>query len=379
MKAIINGNVHEQSLVLAPGVVLIEHGKIVVATAAATDIPDDAEIIDAQGYDVVPGLIDVHMHGVMGHDTMGPGLADVIRVLPQFGVTAFLGTTLTLPEDETLVGLEAMARVLGAPPTGAQCLGVHLEGPFLSPEKPGMATSEWFEPFTWELFEVLQKAAGGYIRMMTFAPEFGNSMRHMPRLIESGVMPVVGHSEATFEQMTEAVQAGLAHASHTFNAMPALHHRHPGVLGAVLYYPEIIAELIADGIHVHPAVMSILLRVKGLDGVCLVSDASPYAGMPDGEYEWEHKPLLVSDGACRLANGTIAGAHALLDTGVRNLVEMVGLSLNEALIPATSVPAQVLGVNKGRLAPGYDADIVLMDANQRVVMTMVGGEVVYTA
>jgi N-acetylglucosamine-6-phosphate deacetylase len=130
---------------------------------------------------------------------------------------------------------------------------------------------------------------------------------------------------------------------------------------------------------VHPAVMSILLRVKGLNSVCLVSDASPYAGMPDGEYEWEHKPLFVSQGACRLANGTIAGAHALLDTGVRNLVGTLGLSLNEALVTATSVPAQVLGMSKGRLAAGYDADILLLDSEQRVAMTMVGGEVVYTA
>ncbi len=379
MKAIINGNVHEHSLVLSPGAVLIEDGKIVATTTAATEIPDHAEIIDAEGYDVVPGLIDVHLHGLMGHDAMGPGLEDVIRTLPQFGVTAFLGTTLTLPEDETLEGLQAMARVIDNPPAGAQCLGIHLEGPFLSPEKPGMATSEWFAPLTWELFEVLQEAAGGHIRMMTFAPEIGSGLRHLPRLIESGVMPVVGHSEATFEQMTEAVKVGLAHASHTFNAMPPLHHRHPGVLGAVLYYREIVAELVADGVHVHPAVMSILLRVKGLDDVCLVSDASPFAGMPDGEYEWEHKPLFVSQGACRLENGTIAGAHALLDTGVRNLIQLVGLSLNDALVPATAVPAQVLGANKGRLAAGYDADIVMLDSEQRVVSTMVAGEIVYTA
>ena len=342
MKAIVNGNVHDQGLVLSPGVVLVENDKIVDVTAA-TEIPADAEVIDATGKDVVPGFIDVHIHGLMGHDSMGRGLADVIEQLPAFGVTAFLGTTLTLPLDETRNGLRAMAEVLADPPTGARCLGIHLEGPFLSTDRPGMATREWFEPLTWEMFETFQTMSGGHIRMMTFAPEVGTSMRQLPTLIERGVFPVVGHSEASFELMGEAVKLGLAHATHTFNAMPQLHHRHPGVLGAVLYYPEIVAELIADGVHIHPAVMTILLRVKGLERVCLVSDASPFAGMPDGEYEWEHKPLFVQEGACRLASGTIAGAHALLDTGVRNLMRMVGLSLNEALIPATMVPAQVLG------------------------------------
>jgi len=138
-----------------------------------------------------------------------------------------------------------------------------------------------------------------------------------------------------------------------------------------------VAQLIADGVHVHPAAMAILLRVKGLERVALVSDAAPLAGLPDGEYEWEHKPVFVRDGSCRLADGTIAGAHALLDTGVRNMVNLVGLPLERALVPATRVPASVLGLRKGRLSPGHDADVVLLDGSLRPVLTLVGGEIAF--
>ena len=378
MKAIVNGTVYTPDEVIAPGVVFIEGDTITaVGLAGTTPVPPEAELVQANGMAVVPGLIDLHIHGLLGHDAMEPGLAHVIHALPAFGVTTFLGTTLTLPRDETFAALETMAAVLDSPPRGAQCLGIHLEGPFLSPARPGMATSEWFEPLTWESFQAFQQAARGYIRMLTFAPEMGEAMACIPRLIEAGVVPVIGHSDATFEQVAQAVRLGLSHATHTFNAMRPLHHREPGVVGAVMYFDEIVAQLIADGVHVHPAVMALLLRIKGLERVALVSDAAPLAGLPDGEYEWEHKPVFVRDGSCRLADGTIAGAHALLDTGVRNLVNLVGLPLERALVPATRVPADVLGLRKGRLAPGYDVDIVLLDTTLQPTLTIVGGEEVF--
>ena len=375
MKAIVNGTVYTPDKVIAPGIVLIE-GDIVTAVgpAGATSVPAEAEVIQADGKAIVPGLIDLHIHGLLGHDAMGPDLARVIHDLPAFGVTAFLATTMTLPRDEILASLEAMAKVLDTPPRGAQCLGIHLEGPFLSPARPGMATPAWFEPLTWESFQAFQQAARNHIRMLTFAPEVGEAMACIPRLVEAGVVPVIGHSDATFEQVAQAVRLGLSHATHTFNAMRPLHHREPGVVGAVMYLNEIVAQLIADGVHVHPAVMALLLRVKGLERVALVSDAAPLAGLPDGEYEWEHKPVSVRDGSCRLTDGTIAGAHALLDTGVRNLVRLVGLPLERALVPATRVPADVLGVRKGRLAPGHDADVVLLDEALQPALTIVGGK-----
>lgn len=359
---------------------LIEDGCITAVGVADTlAAQPEVEVIDARGMAVVPGFIDIHIHGLMGHDVMGPGLAQVIRDLPSFGVTAFLGTTLTVSRDETFADLGAIATVLDAPPAGAQCLGIHLEGPFLSPTWPGMATADWFEPLNWEIFQMFQQTSGGNIRMITFAPEMDEAISCIPHLIEAGVVPVIGHSDATFEQVAQAVQLGLPHATHTFNAMRPLHHREPGVVGAVMYFDQIVAQLIADGVHVHPAVMAILLRVKGLDRVVLVSDASPLAGLPDGEYEWKHKPVFVRDGSCLLADGTIAGAHALLDAGVRNLINLVGLPLEQALVPVTSVPADVLGLRKGRLASGYDADIVLLGMDFKPVLTMVNGEILHRA
>ena len=327
---------------------------------------------------MVPGFVDVHIHGLLGHDSMGAQLADVIPALPAYGVTSFMATTLTLPRAEVIECLHEMREVLAAPPRGAHCLGIHIEGPHLAPTKPGMATAEWVYPLSWEDFQIFQEAAGGAIRMITFAPEEGKAMDVIPHLVAAGVVPVIGHTDATYEQVARAVELGANHATHTYNAMRPLGHREPGVVGAVMHFDQVFGELIADGIHIHPVAMEILLRVKGLDKVVLISDAAPIAGLPDGEYEWEHKPIFIKAGRCQLADGTLAGAHALLDTGVRNLVEKVGLPLEQALIPATRAAAASVGAtSKGSLAPGMDADIVLLDEEMKPALTLVAGEVVW--
>jgi N-acetylglucosamine-6-phosphate deacetylase len=379
MQAIVNGAVYTPRQVFDPGVVILNEG-IVKAVGSCEDvaIPDGAPRVDAAGLHVVPGFIDVHIHGLLGYDAMGPGLADVIRLLPRYGVTSFMATTLTLPDAEVRQAITEMAEVLDDPPPGACCAGIHVEGPHLSPAKPGMATPDWFKPLTRDEIDELQQLAHGYIRMITFAPEVGDAMTVIPHLVEHNIIPVIGHSDATFDQVTEAVRLGLAQATHTYNAMRGLHHREPGTLGAVMVYDQIAAQLIADGIHVHPAAMDILLRVKGLDRVVLISDAAPLAGLPEGEYEWEHKPVFVRDGICLLENGTIAGAHALLDTGVRNLVSQLGLPLEKALIPATSAAATSVGLDrKGRICEGCDADIVLLNGDLQPTATFVKGVLVW--
>jgi N-acetylglucosamine-6-phosphate deacetylase len=204
-------------------------------------------------------------------------------------------------------------------------------------------------------------------------------MQLIPRLIREGVVPSIGHSVATFEQVTEMVDLGLRHASHMFNAMGPFHHRAPGVVGAVLIHRQIVAQLIADLHHVHPAAMDLLFRIKGADHVALVSDAAPVAGLTPGEYEWdaETRVIVGEDGTCRLPDGTLAGATSFLDQNVAHLVQAVGLDWPEAMQTATAVPGKALDVKRGRLRPGWIADVAVWDADFQPVATMVEGRWVW--
>jgi N-acetylglucosamine-6-phosphate deacetylase len=364
------------------GVLLVEGGKILACgPRAQVPVPADAERLDLREKRVFPGLIDVHIHGLLGHSAMGEGLAQVIQTLPRFGVTGFLATTVTLSMEEITRGLSLMREVLAAPPFGSTCLGIHLEGPHLSPKRPGMANPAWFHPLSAEAFDRLQELAGGHIRMITFAPEEGQALHVIPHLRSRAVVPVIGHSDATYEQVAQAVRLGLNHATHTYNAMRPMHHRDPGVVGAVLAFPEITAELIADGHHVHPGAMRVLLNAKGVEGVCLISDAAPFAALPAGVAHWGEYEIVLDGETCRLPDGTLAGAYWMMDRGFRILIEELGLTPGQAAICASRVPARTLGLEgrKGRLAPGYDADISVMDAAFRPWMTLVGGRIAWKA
>jgi N-acetylglucosamine-6-phosphate deacetylase len=217
--------------------------------------------------------------------------------------------------------------------------------------------------------------------MITFAPEEGKAMELIPYLISQNVIPVIGHSDASYEQVEQAVSLGLTHVTHTFNAMNPFHHRAPGVIGAVMALAPLVAELIVDGHHVHPGAMKALFKAKGADGVCLISDSAPFAALPDGEYTWKDYTLFIQNGACRLSDGTLAGAHVLMDGGFRNLINLVGLSPSQAAICASEVPANAVGMGnrKGRLLPGYDADLVVMDESYFPCLTMAGGRIAWSA
>lgn len=375
---LINARVYTPYTCVAPATVVIEDGRIVaVGRSDALTPPSGARVTDLRGLWLTPGLIDVHIHGLLGHDVMGEGLVEVARHLPRFGVTAFLPTTLTLPWEEVLARLRRMAQLLDTPLPGAQALGIHVEGPHLSPKRPGMANPRWMRPLTESDWRALQEASCGRIRMLTFAPEEGEAATLIPRLRRDGVIPVIGHSDASFDQVIAWARVGLSMATHTFNAMRGFHHREPGVVGAVLSSPSIVAQIIADGYHVHPAAIALLLRVKGPERVALISDAAPLAGVPPGEYAWNAYRVVVDGQTVRLHDGTLAGAYALLDTGIRTMVHKSGLSFRDALITATATPARVLQVPKGVVRPGYDADLVVWTPDLEVVATLVKGQVVY--
>jgi N-acetylglucosamine-6-phosphate deacetylase len=376
---ILGGQILTPECVICDGHLLVENGWVVQVGRQGDAPPLDCDVFDASSFRVTPGLIDLHVHGAMGHGVMGPGLASVARELARHGVTSFLPTTLCAPLAMIRDALKEITGFIRQGSEAARPLGIHLEGPHLSPERAGMADAEHFLPLTGEVWEDLQASAKGAIKMVTFAPEEGDGMHLIPRLLRGGVVPSIGHSDATFKQVGQMVDLGLRHASHMFNAMRPFHHREPGVVGAVLYHRQIVAQLIADLHHVHPAAIELLFRLKGTGRVALVSDAAPVAGLPPGEYEWDGKtPIIVGDdGACRLPDGKLAGATGFLNQHVLNLVQTVGLRWPQALETVTSVPGDVLGVRRGQLRPGWIADIVVWDEAFRPVATMAEGRWVW--
>lgn len=378
-KAILGGSVFTPARVISDGYVLIEGDRLLAVGHQGAELPPDCQVFDASSHWVTPGLIDLHIHGAMGHNAMGSGLADVARELAKHGVTSFLPTTLTANDATVQAALAQMAEAIPQDSEGARPLGIHLEGPHLSRQETGMADERYVRPLTARGWEDLQDAARGRIKMVTFAPEEGDGMHLIPRLLRQGVVPSIGHSAATFEQVTEMVDLGLRHASHMFNAMGPFHHRAPGVVGALLYHREIVAQLIADLHHVHPAAMALLFRLKGSERVALVSDAAPVAGLPPGEYEWGADTRVIVDdaGTCRLPDGTLAGATSFLHQNVVNLVQALRLPWSDALKTATAVPGEALGVQRGRLYPGWLADLAVWDEAFQPLATMVEGRWVW--
>ncbi len=359
--AIVHAELYTPTRRIEDGTVVFAEGRILmVGPSHEVRPPRRAERIDARGHPVTPGLIDLHIHGIEGCDLFGPELAEAARRLPRYGVTAFVPTTLTLPEEEILQRLQAMAQVMEAPPPGARILGIHIEGPHLSPKRPGMANPAWFRPLTPEAVARYQDAAGGRILLWTFAPEEGEAMQAIPALIAQGIIPVIGHSDATYDQAMEAIRRGARQITHFFNAMRPFHHREPGLFTAALLEPEVITQLIADGQHVHPAAIRLLFRLKGPSGVALISDAAPMAGLPPGRYAWLGYEVIVVDGRCQTPEGALAGSIALMNEGLRVLIEEAGIDPLDAVRSATWTPAQALGLRKlGRLRPGAPADLVL--------------------
>jgi N-acetylglucosamine-6-phosphate deacetylase len=296
-------------------------------------------------------------------------IATVARFHARHGTTALLATTVSAPVDELTTALATIARC-DAP----TLLGAHLEGPFLSPRRPGaMDPATFLEPDGPALDRLL---SAGNVRLMTVAPERPGALPAIGALVQAGVVASLGHSDATYDETQAAVGAGARAATHLFNAMPPLHHREPGVLGAALDLPEISAELICDGVHVDPAALRIAHRAKGAAGVHLVTDAIQAAGMPDGEYRLGTAQVHVAGGRATLAGtDAIAGSTLTMEAAVRNAVRFLGVSVPEASRLASSNPARLLGVDarKGSLAVGRDADLVVLDDDLSVCATLVGG------
>ena len=342
----------------------------------------DGVTIDGRGLTLLPGFIDVHTHGALGFEVMDAdvdGLGRMAGFLARHGVTSFLPTTWTGARDRTLAALESIAEAMRRPrPQGtARILGAHMEGPYLNPVRAGAQDpAHMAPPEPGELERFLDL---GIVRLMTIAPELPANAAALDELTRRGITASAGHTDATYEQMVAAVDRGVRHATHTYNAMRPLHHRDPGTVGACLTIDALRCELIADGHHVAPAAIDALFRARGRDAVVLVSDAVRPTGLPDGDYRLDHRTVQLRDGAVRLPDGGLAGSVLTLDRALRNLAAATGHDPAELWPAASANAAESIGVadRKGRLDAGMDADLVLLDGEATVQAVLVEGEPAY--
>jgi len=359
---------------------LIEDGKI------ARIGPQDGQVwaddmLDAQGCILAPGLIDVHIQGAGGADVLDAtsgALRTISQTCARFGVTGFLATTVYKPGHENR-HLRIAAECTGSDLGGAHLLGTHIEGPFISVEKKGMIHPACIAPPSTEVLKDIQTLLGSTLRMMTIAPELPGSTDIIRALVDSGVIASFGHSNATYDQAIHGFEAGITHVTHLFNAMPSLHHRDPGPLAAIFERPEITCQVITDGVHIHPSVVRLAYNSLGPRRFVTITDGMQAMGMPDGRYVYNDITYESKDGTARYKDGTLIGTALGLNQMLARLIRFTGCDMATAIRTATDNAAQVLGLSptKGGIAPGKDADLVLLGPDLSVRATIVAGRVVY--
>lgn len=363
---------------IADGFVAIEAGKIRHVGRWTEDRCD--RLLDFRGFYVAPGLVDIHVHGGGGHDAMDPeGIEGLSEFLARGGVTSYLPTTHTAPHERIMEAVEAIGRGVRGGVNGAIPLGIHMEGPYINPEMSGAQNADHVRPPDIGEIAEIYEASRGSLKVVTLAPEMEGGLDAIRWLASNGVVPAAGHTDATHGAMVDAIDAGLSHASHLFNRMRGFHHREPGAAGAALADDRVTVELVADGFHLHPTTLRLASRLKGPDKTVLVSDSIPPTGLSEGEYDFGGFRITVSGGRSLLESGRLAGSIITLGDAVRNMVRLAGSSVQDAVEMASTTPARIAGVSKakGRLSPGMDADITILDGDLSPALTMVGGEIVY--
>ncbi|MGA2350604.1 MAG: N-acetylglucosamine-6-phosphate deacetylase [Terracidiphilus sp.] len=360
--------------------VVIEDGRIASIFSRATgQLPGNARVLDFPRATLAPAFFDVHIHGAMGHDVMEAApeaIAAMGSFLAQHGTGSFLATTVTAPLDGTLRSLAGLAKLLAQPPVEgqAQAIGIHLEGPFLSHAKRGVQPAEDLLAPDIAIFDRLFEAAEGRIRLMTLAPELPGAIELTAHATARGVRVSLGHSNATAAETQAAIAAGAVSATHTFNAMRALVHREPGILGTVLTCDALFAELICDGIHTAPEAVKLWWKAKGPERAILVTDAMSATGMRDGEYKLGDFAVQLSNGKA-MADGVLAGSVLTLDRALTNFIEFTAASLDQALRLLTVNPALMTGVGDltGSLGDGQPANLVAVDRGGKLAGSVVNG------
>ncbi|HKT50699.1 MAG TPA: N-acetylglucosamine-6-phosphate deacetylase [Candidatus Angelobacter sp.] len=367
---------------IASPFIVIEDGYVTSVGSQNEAAVPPGKILAFKDQVLAPAYLDIHLHGSGGHDVMeadDTALMAIESMLASRGVAAYLPTTVTAAEDRTLRALEHLGKAMrkGVQPGRTTPVGIHLEGPFISCAKRGVHPPEHLVAPSPEKLERYWEASGGTLRMLTIAPEIPGAIETIRHARQLGIRCSIGHSNATYEEATAGIAAGATHATHTFNAMRALDHRDPGILGAVLQHRELTADIIADGIHVHPSVVDLFIRAKGLDRAILITDAISATGMPEGRYDLGGLEVEVKDERCQY-NGKLAGSVLTLERAIRNVMSFSKLNLQDALRLVTLNPALLIGMSeeRGSLKPGSRADIVVLTPEGQLVQTLLGGEVV---
>jgi len=371
--------------VVERGVLLID-GKRIRAVGGKDDvkIPPSATVYDFDGCVTTPGFVDVLVHGGGGagfSDLENDAIATASDHYFRNGTTGLLGALYSKPEKEMLETVDRLARYAEQHKGATNVWGMHLEGPFINPELHGAMKKEYLWKPSVEGWTKLSAAGRGFIRMMTIAPELPGAMDVLREAAQEGVVLSIGHSTASFDEVLQGIDNGIAHVTHMFNAMRPFHHRKPSVMTAAMLRNELKVELIADGIHVHPAVMRLIVNVKGSGGIVLVTDAIRASGMPDGEYTFMDQTIIVRDKKAFLPDGTLAGSTLTMNRAIRTMVEDVQVPLTDAVRMASLNGAKVLGrsESKGILAVGKDADVVVMNSEYDVLLTVLEGTVKHRA
>lgn len=359
------------------GALRVRNGKIVELNP--TDLYGE-EIIDGQGNYLSPGFIDVHIHGAAGYDTMDgtyEALNEISKAIVKHGTTSFLPTTMTVALEDIKSSVEAAAEAKKVGTEGAQILGLHLEGPFISPNMIGAQNPKYVEKPSKETFDYIAKEHIEDISCITLAPEVEGALELIEYAHSLGVVVSMGHTNATYEEASSAIAKGVSHSTHLFNAMTPLHHRKPGVVGAI-FDSDITTETIADGIHIAYPSLRVAFKQKGLDKTILVTDAMMACTLGEGKYSLGGQDVFVTEGAARIATGSLAGSILTLDKAISNVYKNTNYPLYEVVKMATYNAAVHCGVEnqKGLIAEGYDADLVLFDEDINIKLVIVNGKLI---
>jgi len=367
----------------------IDNGAVEIQGSRIADVHYNADeyeahagdkVVDISGIIATPGFVDIHIHGAMGCDAMDgsyESINTISKAIALHGTTSFLITTMTAPVGDTYNAIRAAAEAIDKGTDGAQALGVHMEGPFINAQYKGAQSAELIMPPSVEAYRAMVGEYESIIKRVTLAPEVEGALEVVSYLKSRVVLISAGHTSAAFDQMMAAHKAGVSHVTHLYNGMNPIHHRQPGAAGTALSQDGWTVEVIADCVHVHPAMLRLAWLCKGADRCALITDAMEATLMGDGVYELGSQKVIVKNGQARLEAGNLAGSTLTLDAAVKNMVEKADIPLGDALAMASLVPAALVGEGdrKGRLEAGYDADIVLLDESDISVKgVMVGGK-----